>query len=186
MNRVEHAPILRKGLFFVIRIQRCSKRPKSKPENRALNSNLQPSWPQELLEGYQRSRLQGTVRSQGGDQRTAELPGHAERSIWTGDALPKLPVLSNIAGLHSLWRKWRTRSLEQEVCAILHHSQPSKSEAGQLTVPESAAKSSASPPRVRQQQVVIVGNGPLADEQRPAIEAADVVIRFNAMHSRCA
>jgi hypothetical protein len=33
-------------------------------------------------------------------------------------------------------------------------------------------------------EVAIVGNGPLSNEQREAIAAADVVVRFNAMNNR--
>lgn len=99
--------------------------------------------------------------------------------------MPALPGLSYIAGLRSLWHHQKRLSSEEEaVCAILHHPQSREREGGQQTGPGAAAKSSASPAPVPQRRVAIVGNGPLADEQRPAIEAADVVIRFNAMHSR--
>lgn len=139
---------------------------------------------QELLEEYQRSRLQGPASSQDA-QRTAELPGSAQRPIWNADDLPRFPDLRSIPGLHWLWHSRRAHLLEQEVCAILRPQQSAVG-AGQLRVSraESAAVNSMFPATAQKRHVAIVGNGPLADGQRPHIEAADVVLRFNAMHNR--
>ena len=76
---------------------------------------------------------------------------------------------------------WKPRSPVEDICDFFQ--QPQRVKARQQAVAGRDEKSGPPPPRVLRRRVAIVGNGPVAEEQRPEIESCDVVVRFNALHS---
>ena len=69
------------------------------------------------------------------------------------------------------------------VCAMLNPTLTTDAGPGQHLVTEDTGVVSTIYRSSYAQRTAIVGNGPIAEGQRSQIDAADVVIRFNSMHS---
>ena len=68
---------------------------------------------------------------------------------------------------------------------MMYSSGASEAARGQNFLAEGWGPNSTSFSGTHTQRTAIVGNWPISEEQRTAVDAADVVVRFNSMHSWC-